>query len=250
MSTGVTRYAAPPGPEVPPLPPELVQQIDLAFRLVLAAVLGGAIGFEREIHEHPAGMRTHLLVALGAATFTVLSIVAFELPPAPNGSIPTDPSRVAAQIVSGIGFLGAGAILKYGTTIKGLTTAASLWATAAVGMGAGAGAWIVSVTGTAIIILSLWPLRWLIDRFRLSDQRQMRIQLGLTELESLGAVMGEVHRRRLEIVNMATQRVGKGRYEVELHLRIPAGSVRADIVQAMGSQPGVTLLAADQAVEG
>ena len=96
-------------------------QLDLALRLLLAAVLGAVDRLEREVHDHPAGMRTHLLVSMGSAAFTVLSIEAFKAPGA-------DPARVAAQIVTGIGFLGAGAILKEGATIRGLTTAASLWA--------------------------------------------------------------------------------------------------------------------------
>ncbi|MEO8571411.1 MAG: MgtC/SapB family protein, partial [Chloroflexota bacterium] len=107
---------------------DLGEQLDISIRLVVASLLGAAIGFEREIHAHPAGMRTHLLVSLGSAAFTVLGIFSFV---AGTG---TDPSRIAAQVVSGIGFLGAGAILKYGSTVRGLTTAASLWATAAVGM--------------------------------------------------------------------------------------------------------------------
>ncbi len=118
------------------LPADLALQADLVFRMLVAAVLGAAIGLEREIHEHPAGMRTHLLVALGSAIFTELSIYGFGTGP---GSPSIDPSRVAAQVVSGIGFLGAGAILKYGTSIRGLTTAASLWAAAAIGMAAGSG---------------------------------------------------------------------------------------------------------------
>src|SRR5437879_8258507 len=106
------------------LPADLALQADLVFRMLVAAVLGAAIGFEREIHDHPAGMRTHLLVALGSALFTLVSIFGFI--GAVAGQVPVDPSRVAAQIVTGIGFLGAGAILKYGTSIRGLTTAASL----------------------------------------------------------------------------------------------------------------------------
>src|SRR5512134_2901922 len=105
---------------------DLNLQLELALRILVAAVLGAAIGIERERHDHPAGMRTHLLVAVGSATFTVLSIEAFKAPGA-------DPGRIAAQIVTGIGFLGAGAILKSGGSVKGLTTAASLWAVAAVG---------------------------------------------------------------------------------------------------------------------
>jgi putative Mg2+ transporter-C (MgtC) family protein len=132
--------------------------LGFALRLILAAILGAAVGLEREIHDHPAGMRTHLLVSLGSAGFTVLSIAAF---PAPG----SDPGRVAAQIVTGIGFLGAGAILKEGLSIHGLTTAASLWVVAAIGMAAGAGAWVTALTITVIAIVSLWPLRLIAERF-------------------------------------------------------------------------------------
>jgi putative Mg2+ transporter-C (MgtC) family protein len=132
--------------------------LGFALRLILAAILGAAVGLEREIHDHPAGMRTHLLVSLGSAGFTVLSIAAF---PAPG----SDPARVAAQIVTGIGFLGAGAILKEGLSIHGLTTAASLWVVAAIGMAAGAGAWVTALTITVIAIMSLWPLRLIAERF-------------------------------------------------------------------------------------
>jgi len=142
---------------------DLNLQLDLAFRLIVAAVLGALIGLEREYHDHPAGMRTHLLVAVGSATFTVLSLEAFKAPGA-------DPARIAAQVVTGIGFLGAGAILKDRGGIRGLTTAASLWAVAAVGMAAGAAAWGVAVAATVIVIVSLWPLheieRRVIDRRR------------------------------------------------------------------------------------
>lgn len=137
---------------------DLNLQFELALRILVGAVLGAAIGIERERHDHPAGMRTHLLVAVGAATFTVLSIEAFKAPGA-------DPGRVAAQIVTGIGFLGAGAILKSGGSIKGLTTAASLWAVAAVGMASGAAAWGVAVAATLIVIVSLWPLHEIERRF-------------------------------------------------------------------------------------
>ena len=130
---------------------DLNLQLELAVRLLVAAVLGALIGFEREYHAHPAGMRTHLLVSVGSATFTVLSIEAFKAP----GS---DPGRIAAQIVTGIGFLGAGAILKEGRTVKGLTTAASLWAVAGIGMAAGAAAWGVALAATVISVVSLWPL--------------------------------------------------------------------------------------------
>jgi putative Mg2+ transporter-C (MgtC) family protein len=137
-------------------------QVDLLTRLVAAAVLGAAIGVEREIHGHAAGMRTNLLVALGAAAFTVVSIYGFE---SPTGT-PVDPSRVAAQLVTGIGFLGAGAILKDGASIRGLTTAAGLWTVAAIGMAAGTGSYVIAFGVTVIAIVSLWPLNALADWLR------------------------------------------------------------------------------------
>jgi putative Mg2+ transporter-C (MgtC) family protein len=123
-------------------------QLELTLRLVVALLLGGAIGWERELQRMPAGFRTHALVSLGAAIFTLISAYAFVGP----GS---DPTRIAAQIVSGIGFLGGGAILHYGGTVRGLTTAASLWSVAAVGMAAGAGLFVVAAISTALVIISL-----------------------------------------------------------------------------------------------
>jgi putative Mg2+ transporter-C (MgtC) family protein len=230
------------------VPVDIGFQIELSLRLVLAAFLGGAIGFEREIHQHPAGMRTHLLVSLGAGVFTVLSIDAFSLPPDQDGVVMRDPSRVAAQIVSGIGFLGAGAILKYGTTIKGLTTAASLWATAAVGMAAGAGAFIVAFVGTILAIVSLWPLHAILDRYRVQGGRTVRLRLAMADLTPLASVTGETSNRRIEISGIRTERIGTG-YEIELDLRIPAGAVPSEVIEAFGRLPDVTLVTAERADE-
>jgi putative Mg2+ transporter-C (MgtC) family protein len=142
---------------------DIATQLDLSARIIVAAILGAIIGLEREIHGHPAGIRTHILVALGSAIFTVLSIQGFGSV-APGTTF--DPTRIAAQIVTGIGFLGAGAILKDGTIIRGLTTAASLWATAAVGLAAGAGDDVIAGVGAILIVVSLWPLQTLIERAR------------------------------------------------------------------------------------
>lgn len=126
----------------------LATQIDLALRLTVGLVLGALIGFERELHRQPAGFRTHSLVSLGAALFTVVSAFGF-------GGDLVDPTRIAAQIVSGIGFIGAGTILQHRGHIRGLTTAASLWAVAAVGTAAGAGLYVVAVVGTLLILVVL-----------------------------------------------------------------------------------------------
>ena len=123
-------------------------QIELTVRLVVALLLGAVIGWEREMQRMPAGFRTHALVSLGSAIFTIVSAYAFSGPL-------SDPTRIAAQIVSGVGFLGGGAILHYGGTVRGLTTAASLWAVAGVGMAAGAGLFVVASVSTILVIVAL-----------------------------------------------------------------------------------------------
>jgi putative Mg2+ transporter-C (MgtC) family protein len=139
-------------------------QVELAIRLTAGLVLGAVIGFERELHRQPAGFRTHSLVALGAALFTIVSAYGFSGPL-------VDPTRIAAQIVSGIGFIGAGTILQYRGNIRGLTTAASLWSVAAIGTAAGAGMIIMAVIGTLLILVVLAVL----DRIEAFATRRLRL---------------------------------------------------------------------------
>jgi putative Mg2+ transporter-C (MgtC) family protein len=223
---------------------DVALQFELALRLTVAAGLGAVIGLERELHAHPAGMRTHLLVSLGSAAFTVLSIYFFETEAAPNGSLPTDPSRIAAQVVSGIGFLGAGAILKYGSSVRGLTTAASLWATAAVGMAAGAGAWLVATVSTVLIVLSLGPLNRVIARFRRSEQHVVRFRVLATRLDALGEISRTLAGHRIEMAGVASQRLGKGRYEIELDLRPIPGTKMETIIAAISGVADVEIIEA------
>ena len=119
----------------------------MLLRLVIAVTLGGLVGFEREREGKPAGVRTHGMVCLGAALFTVVSVYGF--------GVGADPTRVAAMVVSGIGFLGAGAILHQRESVHGLTTAASLWVTAAIGLAVGAGMMLMSLATTILIFLLL-----------------------------------------------------------------------------------------------
>jgi putative Mg2+ transporter-C (MgtC) family protein len=126
---------------------------ELLGRLLLAAVLGGAIGAERELNDQAAGLRTHMLLTIGACLFTLISAYGF------SGGIGTDPSRLAAQIVTGIGFLGGGAIVRHGLTVKGLTTAASIWATASVGVAVGAGSYVLGIGGAVLVVGTLFGLR-------------------------------------------------------------------------------------------
>lgn len=132
-------------------------------KLLIAALLGGVIGFEREWTGKSAGLRTYALVALGASFFTTLSLVFDGLPS-------FDPSRIISQIVVGVGFLGAGLIIVQGGKVRGLTTAAGLWVTAAIGASVGLGLYFVSITGVVLTLLILWGLRKL--EFTLSKARE------------------------------------------------------------------------------
>ena len=126
-------------------------QIELMLRLLLAAGLGAAIGVERELRQKPAGLRTNILIALGSALFVAISIAFAHA----GGT----PDRIAAQVVTGIGFLGGGAILRSGTSVHGMTTAATIWVNAAVGMAAGAGLYAIAIAATviALVVLALLP---------------------------------------------------------------------------------------------
>lgn len=129
----------------------LMLQVELTFALLLAAFLSAIIGMNRERHERPAGLRTHMLVGIGSCLFTLLSIHGF------GGG---DPGRVAAQILTGIGFIGAGAIIKDGNEVTGLTTAASIWAMAAIGMAVALNAWFLALVATLLVWCVLSMMRW------------------------------------------------------------------------------------------
>jgi putative Mg2+ transporter-C (MgtC) family protein len=140
-------------------------QVELAIRLLAGLALGAIIGLERELHSQPAGFRTHSLVCLGATIFTIVSGYGFA-------GDRVDPTRIAAQIVSGIGFIGAGTILQYRGHIRGLTTAASLWAVAAIGMAVGAGLYVLAGLGTVLILVVLA----LLDRVEAFTRRRLELE--------------------------------------------------------------------------
>lgn len=149
----------------------MLPQLELIARLCLAALLGGAIGFERERLSWSAGLRTHMLVCVSACLVMIVSAYGFQDVLA-RDHIGLDPSRMAAQVVSGIGFLGAGAILLRGEIVRGLTTAASLWSVAAVGLAVGGGLYVAGAATTAIILFILAGLKPLERRYFSSRQRR------------------------------------------------------------------------------
>jgi putative Mg2+ transporter-C (MgtC) family protein len=212
---------------------------EVLLRLALAAALGAAVGVEREIREREAGFRTHLLVALGSALFTIVSAYGFHAFLNSGASVVrADPTRIAAQIVTGIGFLGAGAIIRQGLSVRGLTTAATLWVVAAIGMAVGAGYYSGALITTAIVLLALWPLRLLaylvLRRFRPEDGRLL---VELASGESAGAVIDEVERvgARLQAIEVS-QEGDRRRLRLDVSLpsgmRVPALVARvADVAQ-------------------
>ena len=225
---------------------DVAHQLDLALRLLIAAGLGAIVGVEREIHGHPAGIRTHMLVALGSGLFTVLSIFGFGLE-GTGQNAPVDPTRIAAQIVSGIGFLGAGAILKDGVVIRGLTTAASLWATSAVGMAAGAGEHVIALVSTIIIVVSLWPLNALAERLHGTNQPEVQLRLALDRVEAIGEVSSILAMAKIEIAALQTQRLGKDSYRADLAVRGRSPSTIATALESIDRLEGVDIVSTSQA---
>jgi putative Mg2+ transporter-C (MgtC) family protein len=214
---------------------------ELYVRLIVAAGLGGAVGLEREVSDQPAGFRTHILVALGSCLFTLVSAYSFGafLGSAGQPQFRFDPTRIAAQIVSGIGFLGAGAILRYGTTVRGLTTAASLWVVAAIGLASGFGAYLLAVTTTAITLLALVglrPLRRRLVRGLRKEHEEVTVEVGPDlELEDLlhnlrGAGLRVDHLRVTEEDGVRT---------VTLFVVLPPGARMDDAVDEISKTPGV-----------
>jgi putative Mg2+ transporter-C (MgtC) family protein len=178
-----------------------ITDTEMLWRLGAATVLGGAIGYERELREQPAGLRTHLLVSLASATFALVSlqVAFFQNFGGGNALVHIDASRIASNIVVGIGFLGGGAIVHSGLSIRGLTTAASLWLTAAIGLAAGGGMFLLAASVTILSLFALIVLRYLIEEPRKRIVRlDVRIEMEgefisrASLVEFLSAVGGEV----------------------------------------------------------
>jgi putative Mg2+ transporter-C (MgtC) family protein len=204
---------------------------DALLRLLVAAVLGGAIGLERELRDQEAGFRTHLLVSLGACVFTLVSAYAWTdwTFSTPRGIV-FDPTRIAAQIVTGIGFLGAGAIIVRGISVRGLTTAATLWVVAAIGMAAGTAYYSVAIGATVLVLVSLGPLRIvskrMVSRVR-PEEAELAVKLTpegvaanvLARIEEAGGTVQTVEfgdERTIDVVLHASRRAESARVAEEV----------------------------------
>ncbi|POR43658.1 MgtC/SapB family protein [Methylobacterium sp. V23] len=217
----------------------MLGNVEIVWRLLLAAILSGLIGIERERLLWAAGMRTHMLVGVGACLIMIVSAFGFaDVLGTQNVSL--DPSRMAAQVVSGIGFLGAGTILLRGEVVKGLTTAASLWAVAAVGLAVGGGLYVAGIATTVILLVILVGMKPLQARYHdRMHVRPLRVvaKPGCISMETVQAVSGV---RPSRIRQFVTRRGSDAEFDETRITFVPLsrGSVE-DIAQKLRSHPGV-----------
>lgn len=192
----------------------------IAFRLGVSFVLACIIGFERERNNQPAGLRTHVLISIGSTMFMLLSLL---IPGMFKGIHESDPSRIAAQIVTGIGFLGAGAIIKIGINVKGLTTAANVWVVSAIGMTVGAGYYFPAFIITAITLITLTILNILENAFITGRQQKnlhLKFQSTRFYLEQVKKILEEFE-IKITTIDFSESNI-KGVTEMDLNIRIPA----------------------------
>ena len=211
---------------------------EVLLRVVLAGALGGAIGAEREIREREAGLRTHMLVAVGAALFTIVSAYAWtDFNFSTREGITFDPTRIAAQIVTGIGFLGAGAIIRQGLSVRGLTTAASLWVVAAIGMASGAGYYSAAVITTIVVLISLWPLRIVAYRmFERIRPGELRLEVELKAGESPSVLLDALESKGVAVRSFELEDAADRR-RVVLDVRITDGRFETVTAELMRLDP-------------
>ena len=217
-------------------------EISIVARLVLAALCGGLIGIERETKRRAAGFRTHILTAMGAAMTTLVGQYLLTLSDLMNLPVSSDPARLGAQVISGIGFIGAGTIIvTRRREVKGLTTAAGLWTSAIIGLAIGVGYYEVAVYATFLILLTEILLSRL-DWFLLSHAKNIKNYVEYTEVDNLTEIMSEIKRQEISIVDVE---VAKARGETEhrisaiLTLQIPRRVSQNDVLSAILRLDGV-----------
>ena len=210
--------------------------VDLTVRLLLSILFGGIIGIERESVNRPAGFRTHILVCVGSTLTMLVSLYIFELF---QGKTNLDPARIAAQVVSGIGFLGAGTIIREGSTVRGLTTAASLWTIAAIGLAVGCGFYCAAsmttiLTFTTLISLSKFENR--IIKKRLSKDIILIIKDSPGQMGKIGTTLGEM---KVNIKSIRMNNIDDGKLRVSLNVAPPLKLDNSDITMSLSKVDGI-----------
>lgn len=209
--------------------------MEFIFRVFVAALLGGMIGFEREYRAKEAGLRTHFLVAMGSALFMIVSQYGFNA--VLSTSITLDPSRVAAQVVSGIGFIGAGTIIFQKHVIKGLTTAAGLWVTSAIGLACGSGLYLLSVASTLLVLLCLETIFFILMRI---GSRTISVTISTTEREKIKKVVNQLREDCVTMDSYEMKRHGE-LFVVSMELKVKRNNYRNRIIEFMDKFDGVDI---------
>ena len=209
--------------------------MEFIFRVFVAALLGGMLGFEREYRAKEAGLRTHFLVAIGSALFMIVSPYGFNA--VLGTAITLDPSRVAAQVVSGIGFIGAGTIIFQKHVIKGLTTAAGLWVTSAIGLACGSGLYLLSVASTLLVLLCLETIFFILMRI---GSRTISVTISTTDREKIKKVVNQLREDCVTMDSYEMKRHGE-LFVVSMELKVKRNNYRNRIIEFMDKFDGVDI---------
>ena len=214
--------------------------IEFILRITIAAILGGIIGMEREYRSKEAGLRTHFLVALGSALFMIISAYGFE------GALISsehrlDVSRIAAQVVTGIGFIGAGTIIFQKHMVKGLTTAAGLWVTAAIGLTCGSGMYMLAVSSTVLVLISLEAFNWFLHRF---GRRTINVVFSSPSQENIRMILDNLRNEGMELdsYSMKETHIASGiAYRVTMDIKVKRDKYEMRIIDLMDQFDGVSI---------
>lgn len=212
---------------------------EFIFRVFTAAILGGVIGFEREYRAKEAGLRTHFLVAMGSALFMIVSQYGFDS--VLGESITLDPARVAAQVVSGIGFIGAGTIIFQKHVIKGLTTAAGLWATSAIGLASGSGMYMLAVTSTLLVLICLETIYFILHRI---GSRNISVTISTGNRDKIKDILDRLRNDGVEIESYEMKDMSSPvatKYFVSMELTVKRNRYQDNIINFMTKFDGVDI---------
>jgi len=215
----------------------ILETSQIVWRLILAGLLSGIIGYEREIHGRAAGLRTTILVGVGSCLIMLTSMYMEQLY---KGAVAVDPTRIAAQVVSGIGFLGAGTILRYRATVLGLTTAAGIWAVAGVGLAIGCGFYIAALVSTALIFLVLVLLSRFERRLKKTVEGMLKVEV-IGSVEQLGQITKTVSAFQGQIKDIAiASSLEKTAFTVSMHIALIGEKTNQRLTESLLTIKGVT----------
>lgn len=214
----------------------IISEFDMVLRLLLAAFLSGLVGYEREIHGRLAGFRTHILVCVGSTLIMLTSMHIFDIY---RGFAAPDPARIAAQVVSGIGFLGAGTIIRFKASVRGLTTAASLWTVAGIGLAVGSGLYLPAAMTTLIVLMTLFFLNRIEKMLIRKDWYkvlEVETKTGVSQLEAIRSVISDYE---IEIKDFEICKSSSGDMILKVSLKLLTSEYDNEILSRMRQLEGV-----------